>query len=76
MIFGNNNQQTKYGKCRYEIGVYVDGAITRIFRTDVLDLVPVLISQAKGTDIDTKLKSPSEEIFKKFEGVEPLYKTK
>ena len=78
MAFGNN-QKPEYGKCKYEIGVYVDGALERVLGTGTLDGVPVLLSQInrqRKPGIEVTLKSPSEEIFQNFGEVEPLNGTK
>ena len=38
---------TEYGRCRFEVGVYSGGSLEHVFRTDAVDVVPMVISLAE-----------------------------
>ena len=71
----NDNKPIGYGRTRYEIGLYDDGKLLQVYRTDTIEGVPVLLSFAEShanyLGIEAVLRSNNEEVFKRFEEVQP-----
>jgi len=65
----------KYGKSKYEIGLYKNGHLFQVYRTDTIEGIPILLnfaeSYAEYLGIEKTIKSCQEEVFNNFEEIEP-----